>query len=197
MAGNRLASRAPVPGWLPLLGWADGREWWPPGAGRWTPPTSNGSCSTSKCNDEVTARLRAEASTSAAFLLRHAEIRAALAVSFDALTPRKGYVDDRNDKPWRVRMVFSRELRERVARGEVTGSIRLSSWPQVKVGGHYRTAGVVIEVDSLEVLPFTTVTDGDVAASGERDREALRDRAAHCGPIRDDALVHRVEFHVV
>ena len=63
--------------------------------------------------------------------------------------------------------------------------------------GRYRTAGVVLEVDGLEVLPFSAVTDEDVAASGETDREALRARAAHAGPVHEDTLVHRVEFHVV
>ncbi len=93
--------------------------------------------------------------------------------------------------------MFSRELRDGVARGEVTVSIRLWSRPQVKVGGRYATAGVLIEVDSLDVMPFSAVTNDDVRASGETDREALRDRAAHAGPIDDDTLVHRVEFHVV
>lgn len=93
--------------------------------------------------------------------------------------------------------MFSRDLRDAVARGEITVSIRLWSRPQVKVGGRYRTAGVLIQIDSLEVLPFSAVTDDDVAASGETDREALRDRAAHSGPIRDDTLVYRIEFHVV
>ena len=94
-------------------------------------------------------------------------------------------------------MMFSRDLRERVAAGEITASIRLWSRPQVKEGCRYRTAGVVIEIDSIEVLPFSAVTDDDVAASGEVDRESLRDRGAHAGPIGDDTLVHRVEFHVV
>jgi hypothetical protein len=94
-------------------------------------------------------------------------------------------------------MMFSRDLRDAVARGEVTVSIRLWSRPQVKVGGRYPTAGVTIEIDSLEVLPFSAVTDDDVDASGETDREALRQRAAHSGPINDDTLIHRVEFHVV
>jgi hypothetical protein len=93
--------------------------------------------------------------------------------------------------------MFSRDLRDAVARGEITVSIRLWSRPQVKAGGRYTTAGVVIEIDSLEVLPFSAVTDDDVRASGETDREALRDRAAHSGPIKDETLVHRVEFHVV
>ena len=93
--------------------------------------------------------------------------------------------------------MFSRDLRSRVARGEVTVSIRLWSRPQVTVGGRYPTAGVILEIDSLEVLPFSAVTADDVAASGETDREALRGRAAHSGPINEDTLVHRVEFHVV
>lgn len=66
----------------------------------------------------------------------------------------------------------------------------------MKVGGRYRTAGVLIEIDSIEVLPFSAVTNDDVSASGELDRRALRDRAGHSGPIHDDTLVHRIEFHV-
>lgn len=93
--------------------------------------------------------------------------------------------------------MFSRELREAVAEGSITVSIRLWSRAQVKVGGRYPTTGVVIEVDSVEVMPFAAVTADDVHRGGERDREALRIRAAHAGPIEDDTLVHRIEFHVV
>jgi len=50
-------------------------------------------------------------------------------------------------------MMFSRDLRDQVASGEITVSIRLWSRPQVNVGGRYQNAGVVIEVDSIEVLP--------------------------------------------
>lgn len=84
-----------------------------------------------------------------------------------------------------------------MANGEITVSVRLWSRPKVKSGGRYQTAGVVIEVDSVEVLPFSAVTDEDVRWAGERDREALRTRAAHAGPIDDDSLVYRIEFHVV
>lgn len=93
--------------------------------------------------------------------------------------------------------MFSRELRPAVARGDITVSIRLWSRPQVKAGGRYATADVVIEIDSMELLPFSAVTDDDVRLSGERDRESLRARAAHAGPIDDDTLVYRIEFHVV
>ena len=93
--------------------------------------------------------------------------------------------------------MFSRELREAVAGGEITVTIRRWDRPQVKVGGRYRTAGVVIEVDAMDVVPFSALTDEDVDASGETDLETLRDRAAHSGPIHDDTLVYRIEFHVV
>jgi hypothetical protein len=36
-----------------------------------------------------------------------------------------------------------------------------------------------------------------VRRAGERDLESLRRRAAHAGPIDDDTLVYRIEFHVV
>lgn len=94
-------------------------------------------------------------------------------------------------------MQFSRDLREAVAGGELTVSVRLWSRPQVKVGGRYQAAGVELEIDALELLPFSAITDDDVACAGERDRESLRVRAAHAGPINDDTLVYRVEFHVV
>lgn len=93
--------------------------------------------------------------------------------------------------------MFSPDLREGVASGKITVSIRLWSRPQVKLGGRYATAGVVIEIDSMELLPFAAVTPADIRHSGERDRESLRRRAAHAGPIDDDTLVYRIEFHIV
>lgn len=94
-------------------------------------------------------------------------------------------------------MQFSPELRERVADGTITLSYRLWTRPKVKVGGIYRTAGVRIEVDDIDPVPFSSVTDDELAATGERDREALRRRTAHAGPVGDDTIVYRIEFHVV
>ena len=56
---------------------------------------------------------------------------------------------------------------------------------------------VQFEVDDIELVPFSSVTAADVRKSGEPDRESLRRRAAHAGPIDDDTLVYRIEFHVV
>lgn len=93
--------------------------------------------------------------------------------------------------------MFSPELREGVAAGDITVSIRLWQRPKVKAGGRYASHGSTIEVDSVELLPFSAITVDDVARSGEPDREALRRRAAHAGPIDDNTLVYRIEFHVV
>jgi hypothetical protein len=94
-------------------------------------------------------------------------------------------------------MEFSRELRSEVMAGDITVSFRLWRRRQVKPGGRYRVGPAEIEVDSVDLMPFAAITPDDVRRSGERDREALRQRAAHAGPIADDTLLYRIEFHVV
>ena len=93
-------------------------------------------------------------------------------------------------------MEFSPELRSDVLAGEITLSIRRWKRARVKPGGRYRVGFGEIEVDTIELVPFSTVTSADVRRAGELDREALRERAAHAGPIGEDTLVYRVEFHV-
>ena len=58
-------------------------------------------------------------------------------------------------------------------------------------------AGGLIEIDSIEELPFAAIDDLDVRRAGETDRETLRQRAAHSGPISEDTIVRRLEFHAV
>ena len=94
-------------------------------------------------------------------------------------------------------MQFSRELRDDVAAGRITVSFRLWTRPQVKVGGRYAIGESEFEVDDIELVPFSSVTAADVRKSGEPDLESLRGRAAHAGPITDDTLVYRIEFHIV
>jgi len=81
--------------------------------------------------------------------------------------------------------------------GGITVSYRLWSRPRVKIGGRYTVGPAQIEVDSVELVPFTAIPAADVRLSGEPDRETLRRRAAHAGPIDDDTLLYRVEFHLV
>jgi hypothetical protein len=92
---------------------------------------------------------------------------------------------------------FSRELRNDVLGGDITVSIRLWKQPRVKPGGRYRVGLGEIEIDDIELIPFAAVTATDVRRAGEPDRETLRQRAAHAGPIDEDTLVYRVEFHPV
>jgi hypothetical protein len=89
---------------------------------------------------------------------------------------------------------FSPDLREPVATGDVTMSVRLWRRPKVRVGGRYPVAGAVIEVTSIELVPFSLISNRDARRCGEVDREALRVRAAHAGPISDDTPVYRIEF---
>jgi hypothetical protein len=92
---------------------------------------------------------------------------------------------------------FSRELRNDVLAGDITLSVRLWQRPRVKPGGRYRVGPGEIEVDEIELVPFAAITGADVRRAGEPDRETLRQRAAHAGPVDEDTLVYRIEFHAV
>jgi hypothetical protein len=92
---------------------------------------------------------------------------------------------------------FSRDLRPHVIAGDVSVSFRLWQRPKVRVGGRYPVGPATIEVDSVELVPFCSVSEADVQRAGEPDLETLRQRAAHSGPIADDTLVYRIEFHLV
>jgi hypothetical protein len=94
-------------------------------------------------------------------------------------------------------MQFSKELRGDVAAGDITVTFRLWERPQVKVGGRYAVGQATIEVDSMDMVPFSDVSGADVRRAGERDRESLRARAAHAGPVTDETLLYRIAFHVV
>jgi hypothetical protein len=95
------------------------------------------------------------------------------------------------------RVEFSRELRNDVLAGDITLTVRLWQRPQVKEGGRYRVGPAEVEVDAIELVPFAAITEDDVRQAGELDRETLRRRAAHAGPIDEDTLVYRIEFHTV
>ncbi|MGO8862225.1 MAG: ASCH domain-containing protein [Acidimicrobiales bacterium] len=94
-------------------------------------------------------------------------------------------------------MQFSRELRDDVRSGDITVSYRLWRRPKVKAGGRYPIGDVHIEVDSVDLVPFSSIDAEDVTRAGELDRESLRRRAAHAGPVHDDTLLYRIEFHTV
>ena len=94
-------------------------------------------------------------------------------------------------------MEFNRELRPEVLTGQITVSFRLWRRPKVRLGGRYRVEAGQIEVDSIELVPFCSIDDADLRRAGETDLESLRGRVAHSGPVHDDTLVYRIEFHLV
>ncbi len=66
-----------------------------------------------------------------------------------------------------------------------------------QAGHRYRVGPGEIKIDAIELVPFAAITRTDVRRAGEPDRETLRRRAAHAGPIDEDTLVYRIEFHAV
>src|SRR5580700_5482702 len=55
-------------------------------------------------------------------------------------------------------MVFTKQLRERARRGEITCSVRIWTRPQVKAGSRYRMEEGEIEVDLIEPIGFPDIT---------------------------------------
>lgn len=81
--------------------------------------------------------------------------------------------------------------------GEITLTFRLWRQPKVRAGARYPAGPALIEVESIELVPFSSVTRDDLDRAGEKDLESLRRRTAHAGPVHNDTLVYRIEFHVV
>ena len=89
---------------------------------------------------------------------------------------------------------FSPELRERVADGSITVSYRLWSRPQVKTGGTYGTGSVTIEIDDMELVPFSSIDAEDLALHGRarpREPPSAR-RACRADPRRHPRVPDRV-----
>lgn len=90
-------------------------------------------------------------------------------------------------------MQFTKRLRERVRRGEITCSIRIWTRPQVKVGGSYAIEDGAIVVDAMERIELEDITDALARRSGFEDVADLLKVAKH-GSGSDVYVVH---FHYV
>ncbi|MBV9761113.1 MAG: ASCH domain-containing protein [Acidobacteriaceae bacterium] len=55
-------------------------------------------------------------------------------------------------------MTFTKRLRERVRRGEITSSVRIWTRPRVTVGRRYRMEEGEIEVDSITPIGLPDIT---------------------------------------
>ena len=87
-------------------------------------------------------------------------------------------------------MQFLRRLREPVARGEVTCSVRIWKGPHVKIGGRYRVGAGAIEVTSIREIDLSDITPALARRSGFVGVADLLKTAKH-GPGEH---VYLVEF---
>ena len=63
-------------------------------------------------------------------------------------------------------MQFTKRLRERVMRGEITCSVRIWQKPHVKVGGTYALGAGHIEVTSIKEIALSDITPALARRSG-------------------------------
>jgi hypothetical protein len=63
-------------------------------------------------------------------------------------------------------MLFAKQLRERIRRGEITCSVRIWLRPRVKVGGRYRMERGFVEVTSIRPITREDVTPDLARRSG-------------------------------
>ncbi|HEV8435999.1 MAG TPA: ASCH domain-containing protein [Thermoanaerobaculia bacterium] len=90
-------------------------------------------------------------------------------------------------------MQFTKYLRDAVRSGQVTCSVRIWLSPRVKVGHRYRMGEGEIEVDAVEPITMSDITDDVARASGFASVVDLLKVAKHG---RGDN-VYLVRFHYV
>ncbi len=93
-------------------------------------------------------------------------------------------------------MLFKHDSHAGIASGAITLTFRNWKRPQAKPRGRYRVGAGLIEVDSIQRVPFGEITDSDARRAGLIDTAALRALLAPKGPAPTAAqLVYRVAFH--
>lgn len=90
-------------------------------------------------------------------------------------------------------MVFSKRLRDRVCRGEITCSVRIWMRPRVCVGHRYRVGGGEIEVHSIEPIGLPDITPQLARESGFLGVLDLLNVAKHGNGDR----IFLVRFHYI
>jgi hypothetical protein len=76
-------------------------------------------------------------------------------------------------------MVFTKQLRAGVRKGDITSSIRIWMHPHVKVGGRYPMEEGEIEIESIKCIDFGEITHELVRESGFPDLDTLLKIAKH------------------
>ena len=88
-------------------------------------------------------------------------------------------------------MLFTKDVLSGLADGSITVTFRTWSRPQAKVGGRYRTLGLLLEVDRVDRVDPASISNADARRAGYTSAEVLRrslEAQGHSG------LVWRIEF---
>jgi hypothetical protein len=88
-------------------------------------------------------------------------------------------------------MLFTRDAVAGLADGTITLTFRAWTKPQAKVGGRYRTWGLLLEVDDVRRVDPMKITGAEARRAGSPTAEELRRRLEAHG---HDGHVWRVEF---
>jgi len=91
-------------------------------------------------------------------------------------------------------MLFTMDVASGLANGTITLTFRAWSRPQVKVGGRYRTCGLLLEVDAVSHVDPVSISDAEARRAGHVSVEVLQRKLETQG---HDGTVWRVEFHCV
>lgn len=91
-------------------------------------------------------------------------------------------------------MLFTQDAWPGLADGTITVTFRAWTRPQAKVGGHYRTGGLLLQVDAVSQVDPRSISEADARRAGSISAESLRERLESHG---HDGRVWRVEFHCI
>ena len=89
-------------------------------------------------------------------------------------------------------MLFTQDALPGLANGTITLTFRTWTRPQAKVGGRYRTGGLLLEVDAVSQIDVDAITNADARRAGHPSAAALRIRLGE-----HDGTVYRVEFRCI
>ncbi|WP_236519231.1 ASCH domain-containing protein [Sandaracinus amylolyticus] len=95
-------------------------------------------------------------------------------------------------------LLFQKRFHEGLTSGAITLTFRRWDKPHVKVGGRYRCHPIgVLEVDRIERVRVSEITEDDAARAGFDSRDALVDyvRTARDAALDERSELYRIELH--
>ncbi len=93
-------------------------------------------------------------------------------------------------------LLFKKPFHAGLASGAITLTYRRWNKPHVRAGGRYRCHPIgVLEVDSIERVRVSTISEADAVLAGFATRDALVAYLAELGPIKASDEIYRVALH--